>query len=109
MKMADDTLFQLEKTIAERMLSANAASYVATLNTKGLDKILIKVGEEAVETIIAAKGGERHHIIYETADLLFHLLVMLGHQQIALTDVLSELERREGTSGIDEKNARNRP
>lgn len=99
-------LKRLEATIAERKGAAAGSSYVASLNAKGIDAILKKIGEEATETIIAAKSGERDKIIYETADLLFHTLVMLQHQDIAFDDVLAELQRREGTSGIDEKNAR---
>ncbi len=101
-----DTLKRLEATIAKRKASAAGTSYVASLNAKGLDAILKKIGEEATETIIAAKSGERDKIVYETADLLFHMLVMLQHQGIAFDDVLAELQRREGTSGIDEKNSR---
>ncbi len=102
----NDTLQRLEATIAARKNAALDSSYVAKLNAKGLDAILKKVGEEAFEAVIAAKSGSRADTIYETADLLFHTLVMLGHQEIALADVLAELDRREGTSGIAEKNAR---
>ena len=102
----NDTLQRLEAIIAARRNAAPESSYVAKLNAKGLDTILKKIGEEATETVIAAKSGARDAIIYETADLLFHILVMLGHQHIALGDVLAELDRREGISGIDEKNAR---
>jgi phosphoribosyl-ATP pyrophosphohydrolase len=102
----NDTLKKLEATIAARKNAAPETSYVAKLNAKGLDAILKKIGEEATETVIAAKSGKRDAIVYETADLLFHTLVMLGHQNIPLNDVLAELDRREGVSGIDEKNAR---
>ncbi len=102
----NDTLQKLEATIAARKNVAPESSYVAKLHAKGLDTILKKLGEEAVETIIAAKSGDRDGTVYEAADLLFHLLVMLGHQNIELSDVLAELNRREGVSGIDEKNAR---
>jgi phosphoribosyl-ATP pyrophosphohydrolase len=102
----NDTLQRLEAIIAARKNAAPDSSYVAKLNTKGLDAILKKVGEEAFETVIAAKSGSREDTIYETADLLFHTLVMLSHQNIPLADVLTELDRREGTSGIIEKNAR---
>ena len=71
-----------------------------------MDAILKKVGEEAAETIIAAKNGDRGQIIHETADLWFHTLVMLSHQGLSSEDVLAELERRFGTSGIEEKAAR---
>lgn len=99
-------LKRVEATIAQRQRAAAGDSYVASLSAKGIDAILKKIGEEATETIIAAKSGERDKTIYETADLLFHMLVMLQHQDIAFDDVLAELQRREGTSGIDEKNAR---
>ena len=102
----DNILHQLEATLAARKGASPESSYVAKLHAKGLDAILKKIGEEATETVIAAKSGSREATIYETADLLFHVLVMLGHQGIALDDVLSELRRREGVSGIDEKNAR---
>jgi phosphoribosyl-ATP pyrophosphohydrolase len=102
----NDTLHKLEQTIASRMQASPESSYVAKLNARGLDTILKKIGEEATETVIAAKSGARDATICETADLLFHTLVMLGHQHIRLDEVLAELARREGMSGIDEKNAR---
>ena len=102
----NDFLLTLEATIAARKNAAPEASYVAKLNAKGLDAILKKIGEEATETVIAAKSGVREDIIYETADLLFHMMVLMGHQGIQLAEVLAELERREGVSGITEKNAR---
>ncbi len=101
-----DVLQQLETIIATRRQASAESSYVAKLNAKGLDTILKKIGEEATETVIAAKSADRDATIYETADLLFHVLVMLGHQGIPLADVLAELQRRQGLSGIDEKNAR---
>ncbi|HEX9391877.1 MAG TPA: phosphoribosyl-ATP diphosphatase [Usitatibacteraceae bacterium] len=104
-----DSLRRLEATIAARKSASPESSYVARLNAKGLDAILKKIGEEATETIIAAKSGAREAIVYETADLLFHTLVMLAQQNIPLADVVAELERREGTSGIEEKNARKNP
>lgn len=101
-----DFLHTLEATIQQRKNAAPETSYVAKLNAKGLDAILKKIGEEATETVIAAKSGVREDIVYESADLLFHIMVLLGQQNIALDDVIAELQRREGTSGIDEKNAR---
>ena len=95
-----------EAVIAARRTAGAGSSYVASLERKGLDAILKKVGEEATETVIAAKGGERTQIVHETADLWFHCLVMLSHRGIALAEVLAELERREGVSGIEEKNSR---
>jgi phosphoribosyl-ATP pyrophosphohydrolase len=83
-------------------------SYVARLLHKGEDAILKKIGEEATETVMAAKDGDRQKIIAETADLWFHTLVMLAHYNLSPADVLAELARREGLSGIDEK-AQRRP
>ncbi len=81
-------------------------SYVASLYARGLDTILKKIGEEATETILAAKSGDKQQIVYETADLWFHTLVMLAEQGLKPDDVLAELERRFGTSGIEEKAGR---
>jgi phosphoribosyl-ATP pyrophosphohydrolase len=99
-------LERLEAAIASRRGADPAVSYVARLNAKGLDAILKKIGEEATETVIAAKAGERAAIVHETADLWFHCLVLLGRQGIPVTEVLAELERREGRSGIEEKASR---
>jgi len=105
--MADRTILErLEAAIAARRGTDPSASYVASLNAKGLDAILKKVGEEATEAVIAAKGDDAEAIVRETADLWFHCLVMLGWHGIPLAAVLAELERREGRSGIDEKNSR---
>jgi phosphoribosyl-ATP pyrophosphohydrolase len=101
-----DTLERLEAVIASRRNADPSSSYVASLHAKGLDQILKKVAEEAIETVIASKSGERESIVHETADLWFHCLVMLSHHGVPLADVLQELERREGRSGIDEKNSR---
>jgi phosphoribosyl-ATP pyrophosphohydrolase len=101
-----DTLKRLEDTIAARKNASPETSYVAKLHAKGLDAVLKKIGEEATETVIAAKSGDRQAIVYETADLLFHAMVMLQHQGISIDEVLNELARREGVSGIEEKNAR---
>ena len=107
--MADrGVLERLEAAIAERRSADASASYVAALNAKGLDAIQKKVGEEATETVIAAKAGERSAVVHETADLWFHCLVMLAWHGIAVADVLAELERREGRSGLDEKASRGR-
>lgn len=105
--MADsDTLSRLEATIAARRSADPGSSYVATLNAKGVKKIAQKLGEEATETIIAALAEDRAALIGEAADLLFHLLVLLGAKDVPLADVLAELDRREGTSGIAEKASR---
>ena len=101
-----DTLARLENTIAQRRRAASADSYVAQLNARGLPVMARKLGEEAVETTIAALAGSREELIGESADLLFHLLVMLGAKDIALADVMAELDRREGVSGLAEKAAR---
>ena len=101
-----DILFRLEKTLQARKNAAPGSSYVASLYAKGIDAVLKKVGEEATETIIAAKGGDTRQLTAETADLIFHTLVMLAAKEVPLADVLAELERREGVSGIDEKDAR---
>ena len=101
-----DILARLEAAIAARRRADPASSYVASLNAKGLDAILKKIGEEATEAVIAAKGGERGAIVHETADLWFHCLVMLAWHRIPVAEVLAELERREGRSGIDEKASR---
>jgi phosphoribosyl-ATP pyrophosphohydrolase len=104
--MSGDILAKLAATIATRKTGDASSSYVASLNAKGLDHILKKIGEEATETVIAAKGNDKDHIVKETADLWFHTLVMLSWHGLTPDDVLKELERREGTSGIAEKAAR---
>lgn len=101
-----DILANLERTIAERRGGDPSLSYVARLMAAGQPKIAQKVGEEAVETIIAALSGTRSQLISEAADLIFHLTVLLAHQDVALAEVLAELQRREGTSGIAEKASR---
>ncbi len=101
-----DTLQRLEQVIAERRNAAPDESYVAKLNAKGVEKIAQKLGEESVEAVIAALSGSREELIGESADLLFHLLVLLGAKGIALNDVIAELDRREGVSGLDEKASR---
>jgi phosphoribosyl-ATP pyrophosphohydrolase len=101
-----DILFRLEQTLHARKNAAPGSSYVASLYAKGIDAVLKKVGEEATEAIIAAKGDDPRQLTAEAADLIFHTLVMLAAKDVALSDVLAELERREGVSGIDEKNAR---
>ena len=83
-----------------------SSSYVAKLYDQGIDTILKKIGEESAETIIAAKSGDKEQIIYETADLWFHSLVLLAQQNLTAQQVLDELDRRFGLSGIEEKAAR---
>jgi phosphoribosyl-ATP pyrophosphohydrolase len=101
-----DILNRLAELLEQRKAADPSSSYVAKLYAKGMDSILKKVGEEATETVIAAKGGNKEEIIYETADLWFHTLVMLAKADLKPQDILDELARREGLSGIDEKNAR---
>jgi phosphoribosyl-ATP pyrophosphohydrolase len=102
----NDILDRLAETLEARKNADPQSSYVAKLYAKGLDGILKKIGEEAAETIIAAKGGDRGQIVYETADLWFHTLVMLAQAGLHPDDVLNELARREGLSGLEEKAAR---
>jgi len=104
--MSDDILLRLMAVLASRKQADPDSSYVAGLYHKGLDAILKKIGEESAETIIAAKSGDRQQIVHETADLWFHCLVMLAQQNLDARQVLEELERRFGVSGIDEKAAR---
>ena len=104
--MSDDILLRLMAVLASRKDADPDSSYVAGLYAKGLDSILKKIGEESVETIIAAKSGDKQQIVYETADLWFHCLVMLAQQNLDARLVLEELDRRFGVSGIDEKAAR---
>ena len=98
-----ETLTRLEQTIAQRRTASPDASYVAKLNARGLPKMAQKLGEEAVEAVIAAMADDREGLVGEAADLLFHLLVVLGAKDIPLAEVLGELDRREGVSGITEK------
>jgi len=99
-------LARLEATIAARRAGDPASSYVAKLHARGRGKMAQKVGEEATEVVIAALTGSPEDLTGEAADLLFHLLVLLGDCGVALADVVAELERREGTSGIAEKASR---
>ena len=94
---------QLSVTIESRKTASPDSSYVAKLLHKGADSILKKVGEEATEVVIAAKDENREQIVYESADLLFHLMVMLARYDLTLADVAEELARREGLSGLVEK------
>jgi len=124
--MNSNTLSQVAEILESRKSATADSSYVASLYTKGLDAILKKVGEEATEVVMAAKDAEYDHseenqdlgkntkkssdkIIYEVADLWFHTLVLLAHQDLHPNDVLKELERRFGTSGLVEKANRNNP
>lgn len=105
--MSDAILKQLADVLEQRKQSSADESYVASLHQKGLNKILEKVGEESVETILAARdaelSGDNSKVVYETADLWFHSLVMLSHLDIEVDDILNELERRFSLSGLEEK------
>ncbi len=98
-----DILQQLATVLEERKAADPDSSYVAKLYSKGLDAILKKVGEEATETVMAAKDGEADKIVYEVADLWFHTMVLMSQQGIDHNRVLAELERRFGLSGLEEK------
>lgn len=102
----DAVLSQLAQVLEERKQAAPDSSYVAKLYGKGLDAILKKIGEEATETVMAAKDGDKEKIVYEIADLWFHSLVLLAQQNLHPQDVLKELERRFGLSGLAEKASR---
>jgi phosphoribosyl-ATP pyrophosphohydrolase len=102
----EDVLKRLGETLAARRQADPASSYVASLFAKGEDAILKKIAEEAAETVLAAKGGDKLHVVRETADLWFHTLVLLAWHGLKPEDVLAELQRREGVSGIDEKKSR---
>jgi len=104
----NDTLEKLTEVLEARKQADPSSSYVARLYGEGLDTILKKIGEEATETVIAAKDENLPQVIYETADLWFHSMVMLVHLGIKPVDVLAELERRFGLSGIEEKARRER-
>ena len=101
-----DVLTKLAAVLEARKHADPQTSYVAGLYAKGLDAILKKIDEEATETVLAAKTGERSKIIHETADLWFHTLIMLAQAGLKPDDILSELERRFGVSGVEEKAAR---
>lgn len=102
-----DILTRLGEVLEARKQSDPGSSYVASLYAKGQDAILKKVGEEATETILAAKSGSAEQLVYETADLWFHTLVMLADKGLGPDDILSELDQRFGLSGLAEKAARN--
>ena len=102
----EETLARIASAIEERKDRGADESYVARLFAKGEDAVLKKIGEEATETVLAAKGGDRLHLVRETADLWFHCMVMLAYYGLGPQDVVAELHRREGISGIDEKAAR---
>lgn len=108
-KMMESILNNLQNTISARKNAESEYSYVASLFKKGEDTILKKLGEECVEVVIAGKNGDVKQIVYESADLVFHLMVMLAHYDLKLEDVIKELSHREGLSGFDEKATREIP
>ncbi len=105
--MTDQTILQrLSETVAARGRADPASSYVAALFAQGQDAILKKVAEESAETLLASKDGDKLHVVRETADLWFHCLVLLAWHGLSSDDVLAELRRREGISGLAEKASR---
>ena len=107
-KTSPDILQRLTETLEARKQASPDSSYVAKLFSRGEDAILKKIGEEATELILASKQGDRSHLVYETADLWFHCMVLLAQHGVSAADVLNELARREGLSGIAEKDSRSR-
>jgi phosphoribosyl-ATP pyrophosphohydrolase len=101
-----DTLSRLEATVTQRLAADPGSSYVASLMARGLPVIARKLGEEATEAVVAALSGSEDELVGEAADLLFHLTVLLAAKGISLDRVMAELDRREGTSGLDEKASR---
>lgn len=101
-------LSELARVIEARRQASPETSYVASLHARGLDVILKKVGEEAAETLIAGKGGDREQLVHEVADLWFHTLVLLAHYEVGPEAVSAELARRFGVSGLAEKAARHK-
>ncbi len=103
MENKTSVLFQLEKIINQRVQENSSKSYVASLNNKGINEILKKIGEESAEVIIAGKDQDKNSIIYESCDLIFHLMVLLSNQGISLDSIEKELSRRFDVSGLEEK------
>ena len=101
-------LKKLTETLEARKKDDPSKSYTASLYRDGLEAILKKVNEEAFETIIAARQGDNKELVHEVADLWFHTLVLMAHKNLSVEDILNELSRREGTSGIEEKESRPR-
>ncbi len=99
----NNVLARLADTFEQRKSADPASSYTAALLSEGDDAILKKVGEESIEFILAAKGDDKAHLIAEAADVWFHMLVLLSHKGLGPDDILSELNRREGVSGLEEK------
>ncbi|PRD44505.1 phosphoribosyl-ATP diphosphatase [Phyllobacterium phragmitis] len=104
--MTDFTLKDLERIVAERAAATDGSSYTASLIAKGIGKASQKLGEEAVETVIAAVSGDKKGVVTESADLLYHLMVVWKISGVDLSTVLAELERRTAQSGLEEKAGR---
>lgn len=104
--MSDKILSEVHDILVSRLNADPDSSYAASLYHKGLDAILKKIGEEATETVMAAKDGDLDKIVYEVADLWFHSMVLLAQKGLSSDDVLAELARRMGTSGLVEKASR---
>ena len=107
--MEHDVLKSIADTLEARREASPQSSYVASLFHKGEDAILKKVAEEAAETLMASKDKDRLHLVREVADLWFHSMVLLAFHGLRPEDVIMELKRREGISGIDEKASRTEP
>ena len=107
--MRDFSLAELERIVAERGLSGDSGSWTAKLFAGGMDRAAKKFGEEAVETVIAAVGGDKKALVSESADLIYHWLVVLALAGVPLSEVIGELERRTGQSGVAEKASRAKP
>ena len=101
-----DVLHRLSETLVERRNADPESSYTAQLFAKGPDSILKKIGEECAELIMAGKDGKRLNIVWESTDVIYHVLVLLAFYGLSIEDVSQEMRRREGISGIDEKKAR---
>jgi phosphoribosyl-ATP pyrophosphohydrolase len=101
-----EILSQLTEVLEQRKGADPDSSYVSALYQKGLDAILKKIGEEATETVMAAKDGDSEKIVYEVADLWFHTMILLAREGLSADDVLAELDRRFGLSGLEEKSQR---
>ncbi len=106
--MKQDILRRLTETLKARKQASPESSYVARLFSKGEDAVLKKIGEEATEVILAGKSGDKSQLVHETADLWFHCMVLLAQHGATAEDVLNELARREGLSGIAEKEGRSK-
>jgi len=103
---ADDVLQRLSDTLLARKNSAQESSYTAQLLASGPNSILKKIGEEATELVIAGKNGDKKELIWESTDLIYHIMVLLTYYDLRIDDVIEEVRRRQGVSGLEEKRAR---